>query len=163
MLKKTTPPQNRENRKMNTQTIGWFQWVVSKAKSILAMRVFDVVNDKKGDEIKTLISMMFSWKIPRASLQWTDIFMKKATDAKDEWAFHMQDIKNKECLKDIYEGENLFFWTKGDNFWHYRFESTYKGRRIGIMFYNSADYHGQKVSFEELVQKNEPVRVCFYS
>lgn len=162
MSKKITQPHNKENRKINTHTVGWFQWVVSKAKDILSMRVSDILVRDKGDNTKRFFSILLSSKLPKSSSQSADVFMRKITDAKHEWSFYAQDFKNRECLRDIYEWENVFFWTNGSNFWHYRFETTYQWRRLSVMFYNSADYDGKKVSFEEFVQKNEPMRVCFY-
>lgn len=162
MSKNTTQLWNTKNRKVAPQNKTGLHWVMSKAKDILSMRVSDILIKDKGDVTKRFLSIMLSWKIQKSSAQSNDAFMRKTTNAKDEWSFYMRDFKDRDCLKSMYESENVSFWTNGGNFWHYRLETTYQWRRLMVIFYNSADYHGVKISFDELLEKNEPMRVSFF-
>ncbi len=132
--------------------------VFQKVKSSIS----DIIGSDSVDDGKKIISLINSWKFSKASRESTDIFMRKMTEAKDEWCFYVQDFKDKDYLKSLYEWENTSFWTNGGNFGHYRFETTFQSRKLSIFFYHSADYHGEKVSFDELLEKNEPIRVCLY-
>jgi hypothetical protein len=68
-----------------------------------------------------------------------------------------------ESIKKLYESRKVEFWTNWDDFSNYRLETEFDWKRLVIVFYNSADYNDRrKLSFEELLENNEPVRVCLY-
>lgn len=71
-------------------------------------------------------------------------------------------VSMKWLLKDFYLSRHTTYWSNGDDFYQYRFESVFEWRKFVIVFYNSSDMNRKKISFEELINKNSLVRVCWY-
>lgn len=97
---------------------------------------------------------------------------ERRSSVKDEWYISLQDIiaiepHNIPVLKKIYGNNQKSFWTNEADASFFNYEGEYQGRRFRVIFYNSTKYDFDKliqlkVSFDELVKKNEMVRICWY-
>lgn len=149
---------NSQSGKLNLwEIMSWISEFIENLRFSFWFDVFDVLNERNPD-IEQFMSMISSWAYSKV----IDDSLKRSY-AKDEWLIKLQDVLDLGSIKKLYENKKVYFWTNGDDVSNYRLETVFEWRKLVIVFYNSAYYKDRrKLSFKELVEKNEPVRVCLY-
>lgn len=147
----------------------WFMEMLSNFKKDLSLDVLAILNDP-NEKLDKFFSIIYSWKFPEMldrSRELEERFFVKHSNAFNEWCMKIQDLtsnnKHLEFIQKLYESKMVSYWSNYDDFSFYQIETVYKWRKLRIMFYNSSDRKTRKkLSFNELLEKNEPVRICWY-
>lgn len=155
---------NSQSWKINFWEIGsWIKEFLESVREFFSFDIYDILNNDNEKDLEDFMMIMTSWMYPKMADNLKEPFFRKQSSAGDEWCFKVNDFVNPWVLKKLYDSNMVDFWTNWDDNSFYHLETTYAERRLRIIFHNSAYYKNrEKLSFEELVEKNEPVRICWY-
>lgn len=154
---------NNQSWKINFWEIAtWIKELLDNFRDFFSFWVSEILDNPEDKNLEDFMLMVSSWAYPQMTDDSKDVFFRKRSYAKDEWCIKLNDFLDLKAIKNLYESRKLVFWTNGCDFSNYRLETEYDWKRLVIVFYNSSDFDRKKLSFEELVEKNEPVRVCLY-
>ncbi len=141
----------------------WIKELLEWFRDFFSFWISEILDNPEDKNLDNFILMISSWAYPQMTDDSKDRFFRKQSRAKDEWCVKINDLVDLWNLKNLYESDLVNYWSNDDDFSFYEVETMYEWRRLRVIFYNSAYYKDRrKLSFEELVEKNEPVRVCFY-
>lgn len=161
-----------------SEKVSWLSFTDTLASFVWDMKgkITSLIKDENQD-IEMLLHMIYMGKTEESSpprTKWSILIpqAERRSSAKDEWYVSLQDIiqaepHNTPVMQKMYQSHETKFWSNDDDFSFFNYEGGYQGRRFRVIFYNSVKYDFDrlmqvKVPFDELLKKNEMVRICWY-